>query len=363
MASTEINKKEIFEITTVLKGMAIILVVAFHVFFALKDRTYYATCYYLRPFRMPVFMFVSGYLYTMITRDKYNSLKPLAYEKFKRLLLPMFFLQIVGAVENTLIDLWRFDAVDSLKFSLKDFVVNALIYPQASFNGYLWFVYVLFLIFIVAHVFRRYPIVLFAVGLGLYFVPMPLMFDLNNFRLYLQYFALGMATFHYLKSDYLKLPSWVFLLVIIAGIAVNSYYFRYTPWTQRDDSFLYLIRSYSGLFVMLSLAVLLTRFRVAPARWLARIGGYSASIYFLHMPFYYILTVYILNDGIVLKGLELWGYSLLTIVVGIGGPILLDKYLISKNQFLGMLLVGRKGSFVLKEWLSEMLHRLHIVTK
>ena len=363
MASTEINKKEIFEITTVLKGMAIILVVAFHVFFALKDRTYYATCYYLRPFRMPVFMFVSGYLYMMITRDKYQSLKPLAYEKYKRLLLPMFFLQVIVALENVLINLIKFDSIDSLNFSLKDFLVNALFYPQASFNGYLWFVYVLFLIFIAAHIFRKYPVVLFLIGLGLYFVRMPLMFDLNNFRLYLQYFALGMLVFHYLKSAYTKLPWWVYLLVVVAGIAVNSYYFRYTPWTQRDDSFLYLIRSYAGLLVMLSLAVLLCRFKVAPARWLAWMGKYSASVYFLHMPFYYILTVYILNDGIILKGAELWGYSLLTIVVGIGGPILLDKYLISKNQFLGMLLVGRKGSFVFKDWWSDLLHKIHIVSK
>jgi len=361
MASIEINKKEIFEITTVLKGMAIILVVAFHVFFALKDRTYYATCYYLRPFRMPVFMFVSGYLYMMITRNKYDHFKPLVFEKFKRLLLPMFLLQIIGATENILIDLLRFDSVDSLDFSLKDFITNALLYPQAGFNGYLWFVYVLFFIFAIAHLFRKIPAILFAIGIAVYFIRMPLMFDLNNLRLYLQYFALGMVTFHYLKARFFQLPWWIYPIIIFLGISINNYYFQYTPWTQKDDSFLYLIRSYSGLFVMLSIAALLLRFKTAPARWLAWIGQYSASVYFLHMPFYYILTVYILREGAILKGTELWIYSFFTIAVGITGPILLDKYVISKNQFLGMLLVGRKGSFVFKNWLSGMLHKLHIV--
>lgn len=357
------DKKKIIELTLILKGMAIILVVAFHVFFALNDRLYYAFCFYLRPFRMPVFMFVSGYLYVMISREKYKGLASIAYDKFKRLLIPMLFFQVIVAFETMLIDLWRFDSVDSLNFSLSDFIKKALLYPQQSPNAYLWFVYVLFIIFLLAHVFRSHLGVFWLLGVLLYFVDLPSLFDLNDLKFYLQYFALGALTFECFKSMFFQVSSWVYFVLALVGLYLCTYYFQFTPLMQHDDSVYYLARSYSGLLFMLCFAVLLQRYRNFVGRMLGQLGRYSASIYFLHIPFYHLVCVYLLQDRLSYSGVALWVAVAVTVAVGLAGPILLDKYLISKHAFAGQLLLGRKTDFALRQWCVLQWHRIRTVSK
>lgn len=363
MTHTLSDKKELFELTAILKGIAIILVVAFHVFFALNDRLYYATCFYLRPFRMPVFMFVSGYLFAMISINKYTGFKQLAYDKFKRLLLPMLFLQIIVGAETFLIDLWKLNSTTIQNFSFSDFIIEALFYPQLSSNAYLWFVYVLFIVFLIAHVFRHHFLLFFGTGVALYFVDLPTIFDLSDLKFYLQYFALGALSFRTTRTAFQKIPSWIYLLAALICLYISSYYFRFTPLKQSDDSVYYLIRSYAGLMFILSFAILLQRSLKMPARLLANIGGYSASIYFLHIPFYHLVSMYLLKSENVFSGVELWAYIAITITVGIAGPISVDKYLISKSHLAGMLLLGRKSEFQLKEWLLILRNKMLIISK
>lgn len=124
-----------------IRSFAIILVVAFHAYYMMmvpahfpdsmnvyRDLYYNINCLILK-FRMPLYIFISGYLFSHLEneRGKYKTFKNLLFNKFKRLILPYF-------VFSTL-----------MMLTTHDFHMSA--YWQLSYS-HLWFVTMLFWCFI-----------------------------------------------------------------------------------------------------------------------------------------------------------------------------------------------------------------------
>ena len=98
---------------------------------------------YLPSWRMPMFIFLSGYFF----KEEYvDSIKKYALKKFKSLILPMYGWHILyGAVVTALLSLGyiKFGS----KLSLKNLVIDSILHGhQYVFSLALWFVPILFLV-------------------------------------------------------------------------------------------------------------------------------------------------------------------------------------------------------------------------
>jgi len=85
-----LNKTNLYDTITFIKAFAIIMVVLLHSsFFNKNEVVNYINLNYLTPFRMPAFMFVSGFLYIYVTRKKNPDYKTFFFNKFSNLLVPL----------------------------------------------------------------------------------------------------------------------------------------------------------------------------------------------------------------------------------------------------------------------------------
>lgn len=133
-----------------IRSFAIILVVAFHAYSMMMvpahfpdsiekyRHAYYFTNDILLKFRMPLYVFISGYLFSFLEnkRGKYKTLQDLFFNKFKRLILPFF-------VFSTL-----------MMITQNDFHWST--YWQLSYS-HLWFITMLFWCFIFTRILSFLP--------------------------------------------------------------------------------------------------------------------------------------------------------------------------------------------------------------
>lgn len=133
-----------------IRSFAIILVVAFHAYYMMmvpahfpKSMETYHNLYYninclILKFRMPLYIFISGYLFSYLKnrRGKYSTFKDLLTNKLKRLIIPYF-------VFSTL-----------MMITTNDFHWSA--YWQLSYS-HLWFITMLFWCFIFTRILSFIP--------------------------------------------------------------------------------------------------------------------------------------------------------------------------------------------------------------
>lgn len=133
-----------------IRSFAIILVVAFHAYYMMmvpahfpRSMETYHNLYYninclILKFRMPLYIFISGYLFSYLEnrRGKYRTFKDLLTNKFKRLIIPYF-------VFSTL-----------MMVTTNDFHWSA--YWQLSYS-HLWFITMLFWCFIFTRILSFIP--------------------------------------------------------------------------------------------------------------------------------------------------------------------------------------------------------------
>lgn len=106
--------KKLYDVV-VLRSLAIIMVVAFHAYGIMywggfPDMTetykdlYYKFNQYVVNFRMPLFIFISGYLFSFLEREKgkYPTFLELLKNKFKRLIIPYFIFATIYMLTITL---------------------------------------------------------------------------------------------------------------------------------------------------------------------------------------------------------------------------------------------------------------------
>ena len=176
------------------RAISIVLIVIYHYQPDDSPSWYLLFNEVIRSFRLPLLLFVSGYIY-WITR------KPIAYKdfvrkKFQRLMIPYFFVSVLVitlklfAQGNLQVD----EPVDLSAF-------YQMFYLPIVSGFFLWFIYALFLIFLIMPFFnsRNKLLLLLGLSLILYFIPVPFtnLFALLNLKLIFCYFVLGCVICEY----------------------------------------------------------------------------------------------------------------------------------------------------------------------
>lgn len=147
-------------------------------------------------FHMPAFFCLSGAVFGMeVMRHKYQSLRKLLAAKYKRLIIPLFFVWFIWNVPIKVISGY-YDVADTLVRN----ILLQIIFPA---NVYLWFLEALFIITIFVYLLRKYI------------------------------------------SD-VKIQFWVVVLLNIIGVTLNQYYrldvplgnpLRYVLWFWLGNNF------------------------------------------------------------------------------------------------------------------------------
>lgn len=342
-----LTKTEIIKIVSILKGIAISLVVFLHWDGRsnVNNETFNQVSLLLNPLRMPVFIFAAGFLYFYVTKNKYPEYSKFILDKGKRLLIPLlsikllyFFIKFAAGSVLT---------HDFLKFKTWDFkyfILDLFVYPASSQNArFLWFVYTLFFVFVIVHLLSSNYKILLIVSTIAFFIPMPQEFCLDRIGEYLLFFALGGVPFNYLHIIKItKRTTPILFIALILSIGVIAWlYLAYSEY-YFANKMLQLVRYISGVLFVLSLSVLLAKSDNRMARLLAYVGTFSASIYFLHTLALRLFTIIGNPLFPVSSNAAFWVYAFFALLVGIIFPILFDKYIFSKSYLAGLLILGKK---------------------
>lgn len=211
----------------------------------------------LSNFRMPVFVFVSGFLmvYTCFLSGTPRNFGKFAYSKIKRLLIPFFVLSLLTFVPRSVLSVFSDDSVnlswDSLKTCL--FVSDQLVIPffwfiQASFvllvSGYGWLCF--------AHkkgIDDRiaYGVLLLAgLWLQIYAWSCPKIWAMDKVCLFAVFFALGCIYARYMKVIDRIVPwsnIWFFICCVLIW-RIGFPYVEKTVWQT--------LTSFFGVLMMIS---------------------------------------------------------------------------------------------------------------
>lgn len=207
-------KKERNYVVDIARAICIVLVVFYHYIPSNAPSWHLLVNDVLLPIRMPLFLFISGYIYMYYNKKK-NDYWAFVGTKFKRLIIPYFVIStIIISIKLMTQSGGDVDAPVSL-FSY----VEMFYKPSAAF--FLWFIWALFVIFLVVPFFktRTSRVVLFLVTMIVSFLPVqaPEIFCLKQLKFYSMYFMAGVVWCDYcdMLVKLYKIPSWIVLLLFV----------------------------------------------------------------------------------------------------------------------------------------------------
>jgi len=159
--------------------------------------------------------------------------------------------------------------------------------------------------------------------------------------MYLVSFCLGGVLQKNLNLETLKIHTWLLRVSVVIGLLI-LFVLLHTGNKQLSDIYTF-IKFVVGIIVVVCVSTLL-HFQKPNlvSRQLKFIGNYSATIYFIHIYFYEVYEQLMYRYYVNSSPLVYWFFVLSSMAVGVYGPILVDKYLISKSRIAGFLIVGRK---------------------
>lgn len=233
-------------------------------------------------FHMPLFMFISGYLYT-IQGNKNQSIATgkFTQKKALRLLVPYLVISTAGFLCKALLNSY---AVRTSDISFMGYL-HSISYPNENAVIPMWFLPTLFLIITTSHIllrqFKNDCPILFLLGCSIlssilapHYEAMPL--NLNIALHYYKWWAIGYFFCKYTDcvTPRLKLthPITTFILSTLSIVTVWSQRNGYTPHA------LHTLTPIVGILMSLSIAHLYTRLNYNPLRHLY---GHSFQIYLL----------------------------------------------------------------------------------
>ncbi len=151
------QRKDILKFIAYLQIIGILLVVFGHSFHQYPDGSGGTSLLIYRmmySFRMPLFMFVSGFLmvYTTVIRQSANSGWRFVRSKMRRLMIPYFFLSVVVFVPRALMSSM---ADDPIELSLGSFI-RSMFYVDNMVIPFFWFLQASFILLVGSHLFIHY---------------------------------------------------------------------------------------------------------------------------------------------------------------------------------------------------------------
>jgi len=271
-------------------------------------------------FRMPLFTFLSGYVYAY--RPFNSGALQFLKGKARRLLLPML---VVGTL---------FAVIQANTPSANSSVENWYLLHIMPYAHY-WFLESLFLIFILIIPLEHFKIFDNKIFVLITFLIASLIylsdfvypwFSVSGAIYLLPYFILGMSVSRFSWTKELNKYWGVFLLIMIIALLVL--------WDSDASDV-----GKRSLFALIvgsvgCTAILITRVRIL---WLSIIGIYSYSIYLFHVFFTAASRIFLVEFGVQDTAM-LFAAGL---ILGVGGPILVEL-LLNKYSFARLLFLGKR---------------------
>ena len=327
-----------YDYITLSKAFGIILVVVGHFTSSIYMPEYYIRMKnFIFSFHMPLFMVLSGFLFQMSLYKKPDKISviPFLKKKFLRLMVPYFFISFAIAALNFIIgQSMPVKRMVDWRYLLEIFYTNV-----GGSAVFLWFMYTLFMIFVIAAIcmrFKKGVVILGALSIALYFIPMPQLFYLSFVHSFIVYFWGGMVLFLLMEKVKVQMSA-----VHIAGsalILILAFYFR--AWFSDDyiGQLLNLICGFAGSYLIVSVSHWLAERE--DSKILMSLGKYSAYIYLLHMAGVYFIRVVYEKVGLLYP--LTYGIALIAAVfAGLVIPVLLTRYVIHKSKSLTFLMGGK----------------------
>lgn len=317
-----------------MKGLCIILVVIGHYLPDDAPEWYHAIVKCIYSFHMPLFMFLSGWLYcaTLRTTESYVGFMR---RKTLRLMVPYLFTSVVIIGFKTVTE--SIIPTDHPIELSRD--IPAMFYsPSAAY--FLWFLWALWLIFFVAATLRskrtRNIFLVVAIVLALLPVKWTEIFCIRQAIDMLPYFAIGMSGYDHRRLLTPVLKS----IKTISSSSIIVFLCLYVLTLTIDDTIVKAILQYvvavSAIMTIGSISVIVAR--RFNAQIIITIGTASFTIYLFHTTFEGLAKGLLKQSSISnANDLLFAAGASIVIVTGIIAPLLLHRHIFRKNRLLALL--------------------------
>lgn len=283
-------------------------------------------------FRMPTFMFVSGFLMAHTTFLRHSSVTYTDYKRFvsqkvKRLLLPFLFLSVLTYIPRTLMN---GISDDSLGLSLSDFL-SSLFYSDCLVIPFFWFIQASFLLLLCSYTFiyvceffkldkRVYLSLLVIIYIFLHFVYLTdlTFFAIGHSLFFGIFFVIGIV-YAYYQTAIDRCVSWhsPILCLFITLCWIGLFFVT-------ENTYGYLFCQICGILMITSFARFLDFYEI---RLFGHLVGANYIIFLLSW-YFNVLSQQVLSHYVTLPW---YVYTLLSITTGVYIPLFIYRYL-SKHQ-------------------------------
>jgi fucose 4-O-acetylase-like acetyltransferase len=278
---------------------------------------------YIYSFHMPLFIFVSGFLlyYTMPTISSISNYKKYIFKKINRLVPSFLFFAFVIFITKILLESNL--KVDNPVNSYWDFF-KIFYMPTFSFAGYLWYIYVLLLYYIILPILLNIIniefLFLFSIPLAAFsFTPY---FALDFFFEFLPFCLLGcLASKYYQVYKSILTKSYFSFIIIFVSVSFIFYFYR-------------LPKVFMGLISIPAFHSLILYLKSNKIALLPLFGKYTFAIYLMNT----IVIGFIKAISFKYLGFSYNNFEYLFILLVIGGlfiPILIKIFIINKLPIVG----------------------------
>lgn len=287
-------------------------------------------------FHMPLFFFISGYLFCFKDGLKTKGYKKFMKEKFWRLMFPYLMLNSIFVIPKF------FGASfinDQVEFSAEYFIYIFLT-PRANIWGHLWFLFALFLVYAISPIFEFFKnknnkiywgiLISFCVFI---FIMRPIHTDLlaiNDLQKDLLFFVMGILI-AYVPVEKIRtnITKRKFYLLIILDVILSAIWGFY-----KEIQLIQLLIGINTLFILFSMPIV---FNITNS-FIMKQANYSFAIYILHWPvilitriiFYQVLKLNSLMCFIIMLA---FGYLIPNLIIYIANKIR-NKYNIKKSKII-----------------------------
>jgi fucose 4-O-acetylase-like acetyltransferase len=315
------------------RAICIVLVVVGHYVPDNSPNWYLTLRNVIYSFHMPLFMFISGYVYSAV--QKPVVYKDFVFNKFKRLIVPYLFVSaVIIFIKFLTVKNMYLENPVSLSSLYEIFYL-----PSAGF--FLWFIYVLFLIFLIM------PFVYNTIKLNIFLIVSFVLFltSMNFTNLFciaqlkenLLYFVLGcfICTKPNIKLVIEKIPIMVFLVFFVIVYVLK---FPDAIWFI---SLRKLFLAVSGIFFIMKMSIRIDKTVNPIKQFFLKLATYSYTIYLFHTTAEGLVKsvfVKIPIENYLIQDLCFIAKAFFTIACGVIAPIILHKIIISKSRLFSFLI-------------------------
>jgi exopolysaccharide production protein ExoZ len=326
----------------VAKGIAITLIVIGHYSPYLPDYPmpdYWRLLHHgIDTFIMSFFMFLSGFLFagsSQVFNDApyYSIIK----SKAKRLLIPFISISMIACCSKLIIGSFYGLTHPVTISSFKNMLLN----PFQSFEPILWFLYVLFEIFVVFSISRYITnniLILLGVYIILSLLPPVDIFMIGTLFCYLPVFTIGFISFRYGIFNNQGVGLGIISLSFFIILIISNYFINYQGIAQRCFR---LLIGVAGSIFWFSTAIQIGKNNNKIIELMKYVGIYTMAIYLFHSQFMVAIQIFLLQV-VKLSYPGFLGMALVTIIIGLSFPILLEKYCLNRYSIVAQLVLGAK---------------------